>query len=149
MPVPRARRACECRYPLSFQAQKIKSAFFPYGNESGVIKHGAPWVGNHSMMGTLHGAAKGTTALSSRHRAFVTVNTSTASTADASAVGGERRPTALPNLAFCLARSLTRCPRRLLTSSCSGAACPMDCVTWLRAGRNVHSVISSALRLST
>lgn len=49
------------------------------------------------------------------------------------------------HLALVCARSLTRCPRRLLTSSSSGAACPIDCVTGLRAGRNVHSRFSLAL----
>lgn len=49
------------------------------------------------------------------------------------------------HLALARARSLIRCPRRLLTSSSRGAACPIDSVTGLRDGRNVHSRCSFAL----
>ena len=49
------------------------------------------------------------------------------------------------HLALARARSLTRCPRRLLTSSSSGAASAIDSVTELRDGRNVHSLLSLAL----
>lgn len=57
--------------------------------------------------------------------------------------------TALPHLALACALSLTRCPRRLLTSSSSGADFPTNCVTGLRDGRNVHSRFSLALCKST
>lgn len=55
----------------------------------------------------------------------------------------------LPHLALACARSLTRCPRRLLTSSSRGAACAIDCVTGLRDGRKVHSSFSFALCATT